>query len=45
LRALERAPLISDERRGARDGDNRPVSLGHYHLRGVREPKEIFALA
>ena len=43
---LERALLISDEFAAAlKDGDNRLVSLGHYHLRGVREPKEIFALA
>jgi adenylate cyclase len=43
---LERALLISDEFAAAlKDGDNRLVSLGRYHLRGVREPKEIFALA
>jgi adenylate cyclase len=43
---LERALLISDEFAAAlKDGDNRLVSLGHYHLRGVREAKEIFALA
>ena len=43
---LGRAVLISAEFAAALgDTDNRLVSLGHYSLRGVRETKEIFALA
>jgi adenylate cyclase len=43
---LGRAVLISAEFAAALgDTDNRLVSLGHYNLRGVREAKEIFALA
>ena len=43
---LERALLISQEFAAAlKDSGNRLASLGHYHLRGVREAKEIFALA
>ena len=43
---LGRAVLISAEFAAALDdADNRLVSLGHYNLRGVREAKEIFALA
>ena len=43
---LGRAVLISAEFAAALDDtDNRLVSLGHYNLRGVREAKEIFALA
>jgi adenylate cyclase len=42
---LDRALLISAEFAEAlKDGDDRLQSLGDYHLRGVREPKEIFAL-
>jgi len=42
---LDRALLISAEFAAAlKDGDDRLVSLGDYHLRGVREAKEIFAL-
>jgi adenylate cyclase len=43
---LGRAVLISAEFAAAvEDADNRLEPLGHYNLRGVREPKEIFALA
>jgi adenylate cyclase len=43
---LGRAVLVSAEFvAAARDGDNRLESLGRHALRGVREPKEIFALA
>ena len=42
---LQRTVLTSAEFAAAlKDTDNRLVSLGHYDLRGVREPKEIFAL-
>ena len=42
---LDRALLISAEFAAAlKDGDDRLLSLGQYHLRGVREAKEIFAL-
>ena len=43
---LGRAVLISAEFAAAiDDADNRLKSLGHYDLRGVRETKQIFALA
>jgi len=43
---LGRAVLVSAEFVGAAlDGDSRLESLGRHALRGVREPKEIFALA
>ena len=43
---LGRAVLISaDFATAVEEGDNRLVSLGHHNLRGVRETKEIFALA
>ena len=43
---LGRAVLISAEFAAAiDDADNRLESLGHYDLRGVRETKQIFALA
>ncbi|MGB6541069.1 MAG: adenylate/guanylate cyclase domain-containing protein, partial [Xanthobacteraceae bacterium] len=43
---LDRAVLISAEFAAAvADTENRLVSLGRYDLRGIREAKEIFALA
>jgi adenylate cyclase len=43
---LDRAVLISAEFAAAvQDTANRLVSLGRYDLRGIREAKEIFALA
>ena len=43
---LDRPVLISAEFAAAvDDADHRLVSLGRYNLRGVREAKEIFALA
>jgi adenylate cyclase len=43
---LNRAVLISAEFAAAvEDADSRLQSLGRYNLRGVKEPKEIFALA
>jgi adenylate cyclase len=43
---LGRAVLISaDFAAAVEEGHNRLESLGHYNLRGVRETKEIFALA
>ncbi len=43
---LSRAVLVSAEFvAAAMDGDRRLESLGRHTLRGVREPKEIFALA
>jgi adenylate cyclase len=43
---LGRAVLISaDFATAVGEGDNRLESLGHHNLRGVRETKEIFALA
>lgn len=43
---LGRAVLISaDFATAVEEGDNRLESLGHHNLRGVRETKEIFALA
>jgi adenylate cyclase len=43
---LGRPVLISAEFAAALDdADNRLETLGHYNLRGVREAKEIFALA
>ena len=43
---LGRAVLVSAEFvAAAMDGDDRLESLGRHTLRGVREPKEIFALA
>lgn len=43
---LQQTVLTSAEFAAAADsGDTRLVSLGHYNLRGVREAKEIFALA
>ena len=42
---LDRAVLISAEFAAAmEDADSRLQSLGRYNLRGVKEPKEIFAL-
>jgi adenylate cyclase len=42
---LQHAVLASAEFAAAlQDTDNRLISLGHYNLRGVREPKEIFGL-
>jgi adenylate cyclase len=42
---LGRAVLVSAEfGAGITGADNRLASLGHHALRGVREPKEIFAL-
>ncbi len=42
---LDRAVLVSaDFVAAAMDGERRLVSLGRHTLRGVREPKEIFAL-
>jgi adenylate cyclase len=43
---LERTLLISQEFAAAlKDGGSSLASLGQYHLRGVSDPKEIFALA
>ena len=43
---LDRAVLVSAEFvAAAEDGERRLESLGRHALRGVREPKEIFALA
>ena len=43
---LDRALLISAEFAAAvEDTENRLVSLGRYNLRGIRDAKEIFALA
>jgi len=43
---LQQTVLTSAEFAAAADSaDTRLVSLGHYNLRGVREAKEIFALA
>jgi len=43
---LDRAVLISAEFAAAvQDTENRLESLGRYNLRGIREAKEIFALA
>jgi adenylate cyclase len=43
---LNRAVLISAEFAAAvEDGENRLQSLGRYNLRGIREAKEIYALA
>ena len=42
---LGRAVLVSAEfAAGIADAESRLVSLGRHTLRGVREPKEIFAL-
>jgi len=43
---LDRALLVSAEFAAAlADADSRLISLGRYNLRGIREAKEIFALA
>jgi len=43
--ALERAVLVSAEfAAAATGGESRLEPLGRHALRGVREPKEIFAL-
>ena len=43
--ALERAVLVSAEfAAAARGGESRLEPLGRHALRGVREPKKIFAL-
>ncbi|PWT85628.1 MAG: adenylate/guanylate cyclase domain-containing protein, partial [Proteobacteria bacterium] len=43
---LERTLLISQEFAAAlKDGGSSLASLGQYHLRGVSDAKEIFALA
>ena len=42
---LDRAVLVSEEFAAAADASDRLESLGRQTLRGVSEPKEIFALA